>query len=351
MAMPSAQAPLTEVTPLRNHRAQDLDSEFVWQQRLSQNGDINPGQLLFVTSRLQPKAEAVFTEMKMKHLGTSLLGGAGRRWGQMELRMAAPSPRLLAWESHPPKNLHTKLQNDFQSPKRSGGRSLRSARSRAAAPFAGALLQDGEGRPGGHGGEEGATGPSCLALGTGTGTCATLGSTGLPRDPTDLRTLFSGEFPPWLVPEESAGHLFPLKFLKSSLSIGILILYLWYKLWIFPSSLSFVFWACLWWPFSPGKFLFLCSKMYQPFVLLHLDFSHIVRVSPCTPRLSSTPCLFIFVIFRSLVHLEFICVYGLRISFNLFFWMGILLSQKPILWIQFKSLPIALPLCFISWLY
>lgn len=118
--------------------------------------------------------------------------------------------------------------------------------ARQPARLPGALLLWGWwGVPWGEGREEGATRTSRLALGTGTA--------GLPRDPTYLRTLFSGDFPPSLVRKRVRGIFFLSSFKNTPYKLGILVLYLWYKLWIFPSSLSFVFWACLWWPFFPTQ--------------------------------------------------------------------------------------------------
>lgn len=67
---------MTEVPQLINYGVQDL--EVVGQQHLSQKGDINPRQLLFATSRSQPKAEAVFIKMKAKDLAPDCwVGQAG----------------------------------------------------------------------------------------------------------------------------------------------------------------------------------------------------------------------------------------------------------------------------------
>lgn len=60
MAMPTVQMPLTEVTPPRYDRAQDLDSEFVWQQHLSQSGDINPGQLVACYLKIATEGRSSF---------------------------------------------------------------------------------------------------------------------------------------------------------------------------------------------------------------------------------------------------------------------------------------------------
>lgn len=183
--------------------------------------------------------------MKMKHLGTSLLGGADGAEDGCTQTPAAGVSVLGLWGPIPPTNLHTKLQ-DFQSRKRSGGRSLRSAWAGHLPRFLALFChEDGEGCLGGRGLRRGWQGPYAWR--------SALAQQDCPETPWTSEPSFLGIFHPDLLRRECGASSSSQSFKNAPYKLGILALYLWYKLWIFPSSVSFVLWACLWWPFFPTQ--------------------------------------------------------------------------------------------------